>query len=123
MDQLDRWTKEKIDQAALRDKPVLASGHQAAFCRWLGLDVVEMFDSADTVRPSTINAAIDAGEKAKVKLIVANRPEGRQLADALADHLKAVVVVFANFPDGQTPADFDRMVRRNVDSLVKAAAQ
>jgi hypothetical protein len=55
-----------------------------------------------------------------VQWIVANLPEGRQAADALADRFAAKVVVFGNFPDGQGLDSFDRLVRDNVTLLVKA---
>ncbi len=56
----------------------------------------------------------------QVQLIIANRPEGRQAADALADRFGAQVIVFDNFPDGHGRDSFDRLVRTNVEQLVKA---
>ena len=79
--------------------PVLASGHQADFCRWLGLRVVKEISSADNSRVVDLDEAIKAGEAAGVRVIVANEPEGRRAADAVADRLQARVVVFANFPE------------------------
>jgi nucleoside-diphosphate-sugar epimerase len=51
--------------------------------------------------------------------VIANRPEGRGLADALADRLGAKVVMFDNFPveyDGQV--SFDRLVLDNIHWLI-----
>ena len=62
----------------------------------------------------------EQGQKSAVQWIIANLPEGRQAADALADRLAAQVVVFGNFPDGQGSDSFDRLVRDNVTLLVKA---
>ena len=121
MDRLDTWSGQQIDAASLGGTPVLCSGHQAAFCRHLGLDVVATFSAADTAQPSQIDQAIKAGERAGVRLVIANLPEGRRLADALADRLAAQVVVFGNFPVGLDRQAFDELVFRNVTSLVEAA--
>lgn len=61
------------------------------------------------------------GQQASIQWIIANLPEVRQAADAMADRFAAKVVVFGNFPDGQGPDSFDRLVRDNVSLLVKAA--
>lgn len=119
MDSLNAWSRGLIAEANLDGAPVLASGHQAAFCRALGLDVVGTFSAADTALPSQINEAVQRGHEAGVRVIVANLPEGRQLADALADRLGARVVVFGNFPEADGPDAFDRLVRRNVTALTE----
>ncbi len=119
MDALTDWAAGQIAAAGLEGAPVLTSGHQAAFARSLGLDVVGTFSAADTALPSQINRAVQQGQKAGVTLVVANLPEGRQLADALADRLDAVVVVFGNFPEADDPEAFDRLVRGNVTALLE----
>jgi len=123
MKHLADWCHAQIDAAGLRDQPVLCSGHQAAFCRSLGLSVAATFSAADTAQASQIDQAVKQGEKAAVRLVIANRPEGRQLADALADRLQAKVLVFGNFPNGQTAHSFDRLVRDNLELLTEAARQ
>ncbi|MCU0982924.1 MAG: zinc ABC transporter substrate-binding protein, partial [Pirellulaceae bacterium] len=120
LSELNAWTADQLDRAALRDAAVLCSGHQAAFCRHLGLNVVATFSAADTAQPSQIDQAVKVGEQARVKLIVANLPEGRQLADALGDRLGAPVVVFGNFPQKLEPQAFEQLVRGNVTALVEA---
>ena len=53
--------------------------------------------------------------------MVANRPEGRRAADALAKRLGAQVVVLGNFPDPQEGhALFDDLLRANVNLLIEA---
>jgi zinc transport system substrate-binding protein len=118
---LRRTAAQKIDAAGLRNAPVLASRHQAAFCGWLGLRVVSTFSGSDTAGTREIDQAVSAGEAAKARVIVANEPEGRKLADALADRLKARVVVFANFPEPGQEHAFDALVQRNLAALLAAA--
>jgi zinc transport system substrate-binding protein len=113
--------KRQVDDAGLSGTPVVAGQHQADFCRLLGLDVVATLTSADTARPSTLDDAVAAGQRAGVKWIIANRPEGRRLADVVADRLDATVLVFDNFPESDQREAFDRLVRANVRTLVEGA--
>jgi zinc transport system substrate-binding protein len=121
LDALRREVAKKVDDAELRGIPVLASRHQADFCRWLGLRVVGEISAGDAAGISDIEKSIKDGQSAGVRLIVANEPEGRQSADALADRFRAKVVVFANFPSLDLELPFDAMVRGNVATILDAA--
>jgi ABC-type Zn uptake system ZnuABC Zn-binding protein ZnuA len=123
LDALSRDATNKLAATSLTQAPVIASAHQRDFCDWLGLKVVATFRAADTASIAEIEKAIDTGTWKQVKLIIANLPEGRRTADALAERLKARVVVFENFPglrDGQV--SFDAMFRTNLEALLQAAA-
>jgi hypothetical protein len=78
---------------------------------------VAEFSGADDAGVRNVDQTLKAGLDAGVRLLVANEPEGRRLADALAERLSARVVVFANFPDPDQEEAFDAMVRRNVEAL------
>ena len=121
MAELTAWMNAEIDAAQLRGTPVLTSGHQEAFCRLLGLNVVGTFSGADAAQASAMEEAVAASEKAGVKWIIANLPEGRRMADVLADRLGATVIVFGNFPEPDEEQAFDALVRRNVNHLTAAA--
>ncbi|MEN6405357.1 MAG: zinc ABC transporter substrate-binding protein [Thermoguttaceae bacterium] len=114
----------RIESATLRGAAVLTSRHQEAFCRWLGLRPVAVFSAQDTAGVGEIDAAVQAGLSARVTAIVANLPEGRRLADAMADRLHAPVVVFGNLPKPDDPQAtspaFDRLVQQNVAALLAA---
>lgn len=117
--QLTEWAAECLEEYGLTGAAVLSSGHQAAFCQSLGWTVVAEFTGADTAQVSQIDQAIAAGEEAGVRLIIANRPEGRQLADALGERLRARVVVFDNFPYSSDAGGFAAMVRGNIEALAE----
>jgi zinc transport system substrate-binding protein len=103
----------------LAGRAVIASAHQKPFCEWLGLEVVATFSGADTAGVGQLDRALRAGQQARVGEIIANRPEGRRVADALADRLGATVVVFDNFPPA--PAGrFDQLLKANTDRLIEA---
>ncbi|HOB74250.1 MAG TPA: zinc ABC transporter substrate-binding protein [Phycisphaerae bacterium] len=112
--------QRQVKEAGLAEKAVLTSNHQAAFCRWLGLQVAATFSGADVASVEQVQTAIRGGEQAGVIGVVANLPEGRRVADALAKRLNAKVVVFGNFPQiqGDGPA-FDALILGNVAELVK----
>jgi zinc transport system substrate-binding protein len=121
MNELSRWMRGQVNDAGLADKPVVTSFHQAEFCRALGLNVVATLTAADTARASMLDKAVEAGEREGAKLIIANRPEGRRLADVVADRLGAKVIMFGNFPENDEPEAFDRLVRANVWALTEGA--
>jgi zinc transport system substrate-binding protein len=120
MADLRRLATKRIETAGLHNASVLTSGHQAGFCRWLGLHVAAAFSGPDTAGIREIEQVAAAGEKDGVRMIIANEPEGRRLADALADRLQAKVVVFANFPEPEKERAFDDMIRRNLKALTDA---
>lgn len=100
---------------------VVASHRQEVFSEFLGLTVVATFSGADTALASEIDAAV---EEQDVRLVIANRPEGRRLADALGERLGVPVVVFDNFPDpDRHHGRFDALLTDNVDRLLAALAQ
>jgi zinc transport system substrate-binding protein len=122
LDSLTRQSTNRVAQAGLAGRPVIASVHQSDFCAWLGLKVVASFRAADTSSVAEIDDAISAGKLAQVKLIIANLPEGRRTEDALAERLKAQVAVFGNFPALEHGrVSFDDLLAGNVAALVAAA--
>lgn len=120
MTELTDWCHREIVQAALKDKPVLTSGHQADLCRWLGLNVAGTFSSADTASSTQIDRVIEIGRQTHPIAIIANRPEGTKLAERLAERLNAPLVVFDNFPAIEgIDHPFDQLVRDNVSRLLE----
>lgn len=114
------WAQQRIAEAKLNGAPVVASVHQAALCRFLGLDIVATFSGADRALAGEIDRALEQATVAR--MVIANRPEGRRLADALGTRLGVPVVVFGNFPDLERhDGRFDRLFRDNVQRLVDAA--
>ena len=103
---------------------VLTSHHQAKFAEWLGLETVATFIGSDTETVGHIDHCLKQAAGADVRFVIANRQEGTALAQALAERLKARAVVFSNFParvaDGP---GFDRLLRDNVEHLLKAVAR
>ncbi len=124
MDVLAGQMKEAIRTSALHECSVLVSGHQSDFCRWLGLKVAGEFPGGDAVQVSTMGDLVRKGKDARVRLIVGNVPEGRQVADALGSQLGSNVVMLNNFPEPKDGAlGVDRMLQDNVSRLVRGSSE
>lgn len=114
------WARAEAERASLRDCPAIASRHQVAFCRFLGLSVVGELPPADGASTTAVNTLLVDGAAARV--VVANRPEGTGLAQAVAERLAARMAVFDNFPAApEHGGTFDDLVRSNVQCLLDAA--
>lgn len=121
---LSRRVRARLAEAGLSGRPVVASAHQEAFCLWLGLSVAGTFSGSDQAGTSELVQAFGAGQAAGAAVVVANRPEGRKAADALAERLAARVTVFDNFPSASGGAgSFDAMVEANVQALMAGEAK
>ncbi len=123
LDALESGVREKIRAARLEKTRVVASGHQAVFCQWLGLEVAASYSGgSESASPARLERLIEEGRAAQVRFVIANLQEGRQMGEALAHPLGARLVIFSNFPT-MTPGQdtFDALVEANVDALVEAA--
>ncbi len=118
---LEKECQARIKEAALRGEEVVASGHQAVFAKWLGLNVVATYSGASASTPRELEKVIDKGRSSRVRFIIANLQEGNQQSDALAAHLGAKVVVFSNFPNMTPQQDtFAALIRTNINNLLNA---
>ncbi len=106
--------------ARLRGKPVAAAQHQAAFLRWLGLEVRCVLPGSDDPAPSVVSRSLDAIRATGAVAVVGNVPSGRRLPAALAEAAGLPLVMFDNFPSSCAPADYWAMLDRNLDALLGA---
>ena len=122
MKNLSVGLRKKIEESELASVKVVASGHQAEFADWLGLDTIAKFSGSDLETASNINDCLNRAKKYDVKFIVANKQEGTYLADSLADRLNVKTVVFSNFPESsKSMTGFDELLNQNVNEIIKAA--
>lgn len=123
MERLEKDVHARIKTARLEHARVAVSGHQAEFCRWLGLEAVASYSGGEATTPAELESLIGKGKQAGVQFVIANLQEGRQVGEALAWQLGAKLVTFSNFPpirDGES--SFDALVVSNVDKLIMAAS-
>lgn len=121
LDTLENQLRKRLDTAgqSTRGLKIAVSGHQAAFCRWLGMDPVVTYSGANATAPARIEALVAEGKQAGIRLVVANLQEGRQMGEALAWQFDVPVTTFSNFPqmnDGE--CSFGDLLSNNVDALL-----
>jgi len=123
LENLTEEITEKIQKSGLQNTRVIASQHQAEFVKWLGLNPASTFAGRDTVTPAQINRNLQEAGQNQIKLIIANKQEGTELAQSLAEHLKVRLVVFSNFPAANhlniESAGFDYLLSQNLNNLLE----
>ena len=121
---LEEECRQIMKSEDLLGAKVIASGHQAVFCRWLGLNVIASYSGGNASTPKELQEIIEKGKGSGVEYIIANLQEGRQQAEALSARLDAPVVTFSNFPQmslGQM--SFTQLVRDNLENLARGKSQ
>ena len=119
--ELERASHERVEKAGLKGANVVSSKHQAAFCRWLGLEVVATYAGGESASPAALQSLVADAKQAHVGLVIANLQEGRQFGRAIAEQVGAELVVFSNFPSMQDGEDsFDALVQHNLAQLPAA---
>jgi zinc transport system substrate-binding protein len=103
--------------APWRGTPVIASFQQAAFSRWLGLDVVAEIGRPEDLTPRDLEQLLGH----RPALVVGNLQEGLQSASTVADRLAVPLVVFSNFPGADGYGDrYDELLSSNLERLDQA---
>ena len=124
LDNLTAGIQIRMKQSGFVGVEVVTSAHQAVFADWLGLDVVATFAGSDTETPGSINQCLQQAKDKDVRFVIANKQEGTVLATALANRLNAYMIIFSNFPAGQSDttgmSDFDGLLLENISNLLNA---
>ncbi|MBR5605939.1 MAG: hypothetical protein IKW70_05850 [Verrucomicrobia bacterium] len=118
LDSLSNELKRKIKNARLAYIPVLTSPHQKLFCEWLGLNVIGTFNSSESASALEIFNSYKKAHHYSISYVIANEPEGTQLAQMLADKTSSKLAVFGNFPQLKSDLPFDELLRNNVKCLL-----
>lgn len=115
---------DRVKASELQGTKVITSQHQAEFSKWIGLDCVSTFSGRDTLTPVQIDHNLQTAKQRQIKLVVANKQEGTEIAEILAGRLKVRCVVFSNFPENDEQntavAGYDRLVNENINRLIEA---
>jgi len=116
--------KEKLSDAGLAEADVLCSVHQAAFAKWLGLNVAGTFVGSDMETAGHLQDVLESCADRDIRFVIANMQEGTDLARALSERLDCPIVVFSNFPEIQPgPDNFDALLRSNLQNLLEASGR
>lgn len=104
-------------RSEFKDVRVIASGHQSAFCRWLGFDVRGTMKRSENMTPGDLRRLLQE----EADLVVANLQSGTQAARTLAERKGIPLVILSNFPKaGGFGDDFPSLFRTNLKKLEQA---
>lgn len=78
--------------------PVIANEHLAGTLRYLGFEVVGVYDRAEDLTPSRVAQLVEKGLESGVTLVVDNLQSGAETGIVIARELDAGRVVLSNFP-------------------------
>lgn len=123
LDELSARCHDAVEQAGLRDSPVMSSVHQRLFAEWLGFVVPACLSESDASRARAMIDIRKQGRDSDITLVLGNVHEGPQQSQAFGYHLGVPVVMLRNFPAmNDDEGDFIAMVDNNVHRIVEAVA-
>lgn len=113
--------KAKLAKASPATVNVIASGMQAPFLQWTGLNVVATYGLPESLTPKVVKELVDRGKAAQVTLVVDNLHSGRDAGKAIAEELGAKRIVLLNFPGGFANTEtWEKAIDYNVEMILAA---
>jgi len=115
--------KETLAGENLSNINVICSGMQAAFLKWVGLDVVVFYGRPDSLTPQVVKDLVDKGREAKVTLIIDNLQSGQDAGAGVAEELGCARIILSNFPGGfDNTETWEKAIDRNIELILGAIA-
>jgi len=103
---------------------VICSGMQAAFLKWVGLNVVTFYGRPDSLTPQAVQELVDTGEAENVTLIIDNLQSGQDAGAGIAEELGCARIILSNFPGGFDDTEtWEKAIDHNIDLILKVIAQ
>ena len=103
----------------LQGRKVLCARYQRDFCRWIGLNVVVVFQAGTDESAWQLNRAVDMAKTAQAEAVVGNRQWGPRHLDALAEAAGLPGIMLSNFPDSGKAGAYWRLFDANVSALLE----
>jgi zinc transport system substrate-binding protein len=102
---------------------VICSGMQAAFLKWVGLDVVVFYGRPDSLTPQVVKDLVDKGREENVTLIIDNLQSGKDTGAGLAEELGCARIILSNFPGGfDNTETWEKAIDRNIELILEVIA-
>jgi len=103
---------------------VICSGMQAAFLRWVGLNVVAFYGRADSLTLQVVRDLVDKGREENVTLIIDNMQSGQDAGKAIAGDIGCNRIILSNFPGGfDNTETWEKAIDWNIELILDAIAQ
>ena len=127
--------KDKIEAKAVEIKArlagqnlsginVICSGMQAAFLKWMGLNVVAFYGRPDSLTPQVVKELVDKGRQENVTLIIENMQSGQDAGAGVAEELGCRRIILSNFPGGfDNTETWEKAIDYSIKLILEAVAQ
>jgi zinc transport system substrate-binding protein len=116
--------KSRLTKANISQINVMASGMQADFLKWAGLNVIASYGQPETLTPQIVKELVDKGKSGKVTLIVDNLQNGKDAGKSIAQELGAKQINLSNFPGGfDNTETWEKAITYNIDLLINAVSK
>ena len=103
---------------------VICSGMQAAFLKWVGLNVVTFYGRPDTLTPQVVKDLLDKGREENVTLIIDNLQSGQDAGAGIAEELDCDRIILSNFPGGfDNTGTWEKAIDENIRRILEVVAQ
>ncbi|MCK4273693.1 MAG: zinc ABC transporter substrate-binding protein, partial [Dehalococcoidales bacterium] len=116
--------KARVAGEDLSSISVICSGMQAAFVKWVGLNVVAFYGRPDSFTPQVTKELVDMGRQENVTLIIDNLQSGQDAGAGVAEELGCQRIILSNFPGGfDNTETWEKAIDRNIDLILEAAGK
>lgn len=112
--------REKIRQAGVSGKAVIASSLQKEPLEWMGFRVVGEYGRPEAMSAKEVVVLAKVGKRHRVSMVVDNLQSGPDAGKGIAEALGVPHVVLSNFPSEK---GYLATLKENVDAVVAAVGQ
>jgi zinc transport system substrate-binding protein len=110
--------KDKLQQASISKKPIIASSMLKEPLEWMGFCVVAEYGRPESLSARKIAELARAGRDKKAIMVVDNLQSGPEAGKGIAEALNVSHVIFSNFPSEK---GYAATLRENVSAALTAA--
>ena len=116
--------EERLAGENLSGINVICAGLQAAFLKWVGLNVVTFYGRSDTLTPQVVKDLVDKGREENVTLIIDNLQSGQDAGAGIAEELDCQRIILSNFPGGfEDTETWEKTIDENIRRILEVVAQ
>jgi len=116
--------KDKLSGKDISSINVICSGMQAAFLKWIGINVVVFYGRPDSLTPQVVKELVDKGREGNVTLIIDNLQSGKDAGAGIAEELKCKRIILSNFPGGfDNTGTWEKAIDRNIELILEATGR
>ncbi len=116
---VDTEQSSRLQTERLRERKVLCARYQNDFCRWIGLNIVAVFDAGTDESAWQLNRAVNMAKTAGAEAVIGNLQWGPQHLKALSEAADLPGIMLSNFPESGREGAYWALVAKNVGALLE----